>query len=126
MAPEPENRLVVAGLIALALAAAVFGLLNIPSLREEPSTERQLAAMSSIESEPAIERLGVESRLSPEPETFRDDLIGGGSGPTMIPLRTGKFEMGADRNQTGHDKNEYPKREVEILEPFAIGRYEVT
>ncbi len=55
---------------------------------------------------------------------FRDPLRSGGQGPELAVIPPGRFRMGA----TGQPPRfgELAPREVEIAEPYAIGRYTVT
>ena len=55
---------------------------------------------------------------------FRDALKGGGEGPEMVVLPTGRFRMG-DLSCEGED-NEEPVRTVTISRPIAMGKYPVT
>ena len=56
---------------------------------------------------------------------FRDSLADGGQGPDMIRLQAGTFTMGSPEDEEGRDDDEGPQHTVSI-EPFAIGKYEVT
>ena len=60
----------------------------------------------------------------PPGKTFRDALRGGGEGPEMVVLPTGRFRMG-DLSGDGLD-SEKPVRTVTITRPIAMGKYEVT
>ena len=55
---------------------------------------------------------------------FRDALRGGGEGPAMVVLPTGRFRMGDLAG--GGDDDERPVRTVTISRPIAMGQYEVT
>ncbi|MBV0932738.1 SUMF1/EgtB/PvdO family nonheme iron enzyme [Marinobacterium weihaiense] len=55
---------------------------------------------------------------------FQDELAGGGRGPQMAILPSGRFRMG-DLHGQGDD-NEYPVHEVVIAHGFALSRHEVT
>jgi formylglycine-generating enzyme required for sulfatase activity len=55
---------------------------------------------------------------------FRDRLKDGSQGPEMIVIPSGSFRMG-DMHGLGSD-DEKPVREVNIVYPFALGRYAVT
>ncbi|MCY3818268.1 MAG: SUMF1/EgtB/PvdO family nonheme iron enzyme [Gammaproteobacteria bacterium] len=52
---------------------------------------------------------------------FRDEMKSGGEGPELVIVGAGSFVMGSDRGP----RDEGPAREVRILQPFAIGIYEV-
>lgn len=52
------------------------------------------------------------------------DIVG--SGPPMVVVPLGKFEMGSPLNERGHASAEQPQHEVDIAKGFAIGRSEVT
>jgi formylglycine-generating enzyme required for sulfatase activity len=51
-----------------------------------------------------------------------------GSGVTleMMPIPMGKFLMGSPSNELGRNDNEDPRHQVEIREPFYLGKYLVT
>ena len=59
-------------------------------------------------------------------EVFRDALKGGGEGPAMVVLPTGRFRMGSPSGETGRFPWEGPVRTVNISKRIAMGRYEVT
>lgn len=60
------------------------------------------------------------------PVVFRDRLSGGSSGPEMVVVPAGMFEMGSPRREFGHRPEEGPQRYVCVYRPFAIGRYAIT
>ena len=69
----------------------------------------------------------VEHSYGPVPGTvFRDALKGGGEGPEMVVLPTGRFQMGSPSDETGRYSDEGPVRMVNISKRIAMGRYEVT
>ena len=53
---------------------------------------------------------------------FRDKMKSGGEGPELVVVASGTFRMGSDVGA----RDERPARQVRVLEPFAIGSYEVT
>ena len=53
---------------------------------------------------------------------FRDKMESGGEGPELVVVGSGTFVMGSDVGV----RDEQPAHEVRVMEPFAIGRYEVT
>ncbi len=53
---------------------------------------------------------------------FRDEMKSGGEGPELVIVGPGTFVMGSDSGP----RDEGPAREVRVLQPFAIGIYEVT
>lgn len=57
-------------------------------------------------------------------KVFRDPLHNGQQGPELVVLPTGSFLLG-DSLGRGND-NERPPRTVEISQPIAMGRFEVT
>ena len=55
-------------------------------------------------------------------DTFRDCA----TCPEMVVLPAGKFMMGSLEEERGRWDSEGPQRQVTILKPFAVGKYEVT
>ena len=53
---------------------------------------------------------------------FRDKMESGGEGPELVVVGSGTFVMGSNVGV----RDEQPAHEVRVMEPFAIGRYEVT
>ncbi len=51
---------------------------------------------------------------------------GSGSGPQMIIIGRGEFEMGSPRRERGRSDNEGPQQRIQFNRPFAMGVYEVT
>ena len=66
----------------------------------------------------------ARERLRPGTE-FQDLLRSGGEGPYMVVIPAGWFEMGC---VSGHEcgADEFPLRLVDIPEPLAVSKYEVT
>jgi formylglycine-generating enzyme required for sulfatase activity/serine/threonine protein phosphatase PrpC len=86
----------------------------------EPAPEPAPEPDSVVELEPEPEPEPVETAKA---EMFRDQLKGGGYGPTMINVPAGTFLMGASSSVVGPD--EVPRHQVTISS-FAVGVYEVT
>ena len=60
-------------------------------------------------------------------EVFRDRLRGGGEGPAMVVLPTGRFWMGSPATEKGRDDDdEGPVHAVTISRRIAMGQYPVT
>ncbi len=57
--------------------------------------------------------------------TFRDSLRSGGTGPEMVVVPAGTYQMGSPSYEGGRDDDEGPVHQVTIAEPFAVGVYEV-
>ncbi len=55
-------------------------------------------------------------------EVFRDC----GQCPEMVVIPAGSFLMGSPSSEEGRDDDEGPQHRVEIAQPFAVGKYEVT
>jgi formylglycine-generating enzyme required for sulfatase activity len=49
-----------------------------------------------------------------------------GTGPALLVIPTGSFQMGSPETEDGHRSTEEPQREVTISVGFALGRSEVT
>jgi formylglycine-generating enzyme required for sulfatase activity/serine/threonine protein phosphatase PrpC len=94
-----------------------------PEARPEPAPGT--AQQAEVQAEPetvARAEQQTEPAMPAAPE-FRDALKGGGSGPVMVRIRGGTFEMGSPSISAHLD--ERPQHEVTI-KPFAMSKYEVT
>lgn len=60
------------------------------------------------------------------PVFFNDHLKNGSAGPALAVIPGGRFEMGSDPDEHGHQKNEAPRHLTLISEAFAIGVYPIT
>ena len=117
--------------------------IHTPSLRDWdgaddfPEFRKLVEDIKAILSEPAHKTPKQQApkkrrRISPRPKitvdsrepgtVFRDTLKDGSSGPEMIVLPAGTFQMG---DRSGED-DEKPVHTVHIRKPFALGRYQVT
>ncbi len=67
-------------------------------------------------------RLNAKKATSQVGDTFRDCA----TCPKMVVLPAGQFMMGSPEGERGRDDDERPQRQVTILKPFAVGKYEVT
>ncbi len=57
---------------------------------------------------------------------FRDTLQSGSQGPELAVIPPGRFEMGSDSDEFGHQKEEAPRHLTTLNQAFAIGVYPVT
>ncbi len=57
---------------------------------------------------------------------FSDPMKIGGNAPEVAIIPAGLFEMGSNKDEFGHYKEEYPQHYIQIRKPFAIGRYAIT
>ena len=64
------------------------------------------------------------ARLAPAYPVLRDRLQDGSSGPEMVVIPTGEFQMGSPSSEAGR-YNDEPVRAVRIEKTLAIGKYEV-
>ena len=111
------------------LLAVMRRCLHLDETQRPPSAEALLALLKGGGLEPAP---GPEPGPNPVITTarravgrvFRDALSGGGEGPAMVVLPTGRFRMG-DLDGDGDDR-ERPVHTVTISCPIAMGRYPVT
>lgn len=55
---------------------------------------------------------------------FRDPLPNGALGPPLVVVPAGHFRLGDSSGRGNH--NERPPQSIEIKQPFAIGRYEIS
>jgi formylglycine-generating enzyme required for sulfatase activity len=114
-------------LLAAQISVTAAGLIAAAALllfREEPVTPPPTSALIEL-GENKTEPIELPSAQGPG-KLFRDDLRDGTKGPEMAVIPEGPFTMGSPRNESGGHKSERPQRTVTFIEPFAIGRYEVT
>lgn len=57
---------------------------------------------------------------------FHDTLKSGSPGPELAIIPAGRFEMGSEPSEIGHQRDEAPRHPTLIRQPFAIGIYPVT
>ena len=77
-------------------------------------------------SDPTVYEVALE-RSGPQPgETFTDALVSGGKGPEMVVIPSGKFRMCCLSDDDPCDDDEKPAHDVQIPQPFALSRYEIT
>ncbi|HET6603281.1 MAG TPA: SUMF1/EgtB/PvdO family nonheme iron enzyme [Xanthomonadaceae bacterium] len=57
---------------------------------------------------------------------FQDLLRNGNTGPELVVVPRGSFQMGSPRGEKDRNTNEGPQHEVAFARGFALGRYEVT
>jgi formylglycine-generating enzyme required for sulfatase activity len=96
------------GFAGLALAAVAAAVAFLPSL----------VAFKDDSDRPPIPANGAGAAV----ESFRDCA----ACPEMVPLRPGRFRMGASWFDRQSQSDERPRVTVEVAQPFAIGRHEVT
>ena len=60
------------------------------------------------------------------PSHFADTLKIGGKAPSLAIIPAGQYEMGSNKNEFGHNREEYPQHYTHIQKPFAIGRFTIT
>jgi formylglycine-generating enzyme required for sulfatase activity len=59
------------------------------------------------------------------PIFFHDSLKTGGHGPELAIIPAGRFDMGSEPKEFGHQREEFPRHLTMISKPFAIGVYPV-
>ena len=101
-----------------------------PGLTLPPGEYRMTASLPGYETWEGVVRHGTaptrrQVTLSWMAAELADPLSSGGTGPTMVSIARGSFQMGC---VTGRDcfTNELPLRNVVIEYPFALSKYEVT
>lgn len=57
---------------------------------------------------------------------FHDTLKSGNSGPKLAVIPAGRFEMGSEPSEIGHQRDEAPRHLTMISKPFAMGIYPIT
>jgi formylglycine-generating enzyme required for sulfatase activity len=72
-----------------------------------------------------IEHASVYGLFTPG-QRFSDPIDIGGSGPELVVIPIGAFEMGSARSEPGRRKNEGPRHRVMVERGFAIARSEIT
>ena len=91
-----------------------------PAAKPEPVVEKAPPPVPAVAVvKPAV----VEPAAPAESRTFNDTLASGGTGPTMVRIKTGTFKMGSGGLSV--DADERPAREVTVA-AFAISQYEIT
>jgi formylglycine-generating enzyme required for sulfatase activity len=60
------------------------------------------------------------------PLFFTDTLKNGSKAPELAIIPAGQYEMGSNKNEFGHSKEEYPQHYSHIHKPYAIGRFTIT
>jgi formylglycine-generating enzyme required for sulfatase activity len=61
-----------------------------------------------------------------KPVTFRDRLRGGGQGPEMLVIPSGRFLMGSPEGEPERYDDEGPQHAVTLTKPFALARFAVS
>ncbi|NKB35704.1 MAG: SUMF1/EgtB/PvdO family nonheme iron enzyme [Gammaproteobacteria bacterium] len=141
--PENTNRttsgLAIAAIIVLT-AVLGFVFLNIDISEEADISENvtTVADNSNTETKDQINNTDESSRDSFQSSVqaiakvhkpgavFSDRLKIGISGPSMIVLPTGEFNIGSQINEDGRSSNEGPQKKVKVSQPVAISKTEVT
>ncbi len=80
---------------------------------------------------PAARAAPGSASSAPQPKAipvgpFRETLRGGGEGPEMVVIPTGRFQMGCLSNDDDCLSDEQPVHPVTIARPFAVSVHEVT
>jgi formylglycine-generating enzyme required for sulfatase activity len=75
--------------------------------------------------------VGTANTQASTPETnekreWQDGLPGGGQGPSLVQIPTGRFLMGSPKSEPGRYADEGPQHEVVFNQPFLLGKTEVT
>ena len=95
--------------------------------RREAEVKRQEeAARERAEARRQAAVPGKVSRPMQSVEVFRDSLRGGGEGPAMVVLPTGRFRMGELSGDGRRRHSERPVHTVTISRRIAMGQYPVT
>jgi formylglycine-generating enzyme required for sulfatase activity len=108
-----------------------------PAAAEFRSLVRDIAVLAGIPKpataaagppgDPAREDVVTSRAHTPEPlSRFRDRLRHGREGPEMVVIPAGSFWMGSAEAEGGRNEDEGPRHQVEIRQPFAVGRTSVT
>ncbi|WP_306393619.1 bifunctional serine/threonine-protein kinase/formylglycine-generating enzyme family protein [Telluria beijingensis] len=108
--------------------------------QQKKAREEELAAQAARAAEPSAPAPAAVAPAPPALDaggTLHDPFIdGSGSGPALVPIQAGRFEMGSPDHErriamaAGSQKNwiarETPQHWVGIERPFAMGRHPVT
>lgn len=68
----------------------------------------------------------VQLRSYPPGTTLADNLASGGSGPVMVVIPAGEFEMGSPSSDRDRNDNEGPQLTIRFAAPFAMAQMEVS
>ena len=135
LARSPQPFTVVATPAEATVSVVGLSRTYISGMRLPPGEYRVQVAAEGYESrdervrhgsDPTVYEVALE-RSGPQPgESFADALVSGGKGPEMVVIPAGKFRMGCLSDDDSCDDDEKPIRDVQIPQPFALSKYEVT
>jgi formylglycine-generating enzyme required for sulfatase activity len=57
---------------------------------------------------------------------YRDTLKSGALAPELAVIPAGRFDMGSDATEFGHQREEFPRHLIHVRHPFALGIYPLT
>ena len=90
-------------------------------VRQAAEQAEHLARQAAEEAERLARQAAEWAREWPAGKNFRDCA----ACPEMVVVSAGSFMMGSPEGEHGRDGDEGPMHRVEILKPFAVGKYEV-
>lgn len=89
-----------------------------------PLAKIRLSELQSVSAAPSPSRSDPGASTAPRPPQI--PIKDCGNCPSLLVLPAGQFVMGAPDDEPGRFENEGPAHPVRVMEPFAIGIYEVT
>jgi len=98
---------------------------KIRELEAKLKTQAVVPAVRPVAVAPAEVENAPRSGLAAG-SVFQDTLKGGGQGPELVVIPSGRYWRGAAEGEAGAENDERPQKEVRINYRFALGRYEVT
>ena len=104
------------------LTIALLGLLYGPGILNRRG-EASLGQADLKSDLPGAGAQSIPGVAVPDPGTVFSDCDGC---PSMVVVSSGRFTMGSPQHEIGTYESEWPEHTVAVLEPFAVGVYEVT
>ena len=110
------------GMLAFGAVAGLVGWLNEPYLRERLNWFMTMRPYMVAQVRPYVLTAEAEWALKPK-DSFRECAT---DCPEMIVVPAGEFVMGSPGTEIGRRKEEGPQHKVNLDEPFAVSKFEVT
>ena len=93
---------------------------------ETPSPEARLLFVDDLDHQQISQLQHTTAQHYGLAPHFHDTLKAGANGPQLAIIPAGRFEMGSERTEIGHQPDEAPRHLTMITQPFALGVYPIT